>query len=207
MRIAKFTCGLLAVAALICAGCTESTTQKDVAKAKQNLRQAQQDTQLAARDAQQDVADAQQGARTVNKPVVSNEDMVDAQRKVTNAQQKGAERVAERKDEEREAAAKLAKTQREFEAAKARDAFAAQADGELAKADQQIEQLEAQAKAATGATKDALDQKIKAVKLERDNAKSHLSELKKSDLDKWDIHKQAVQSALQDLMRDLSATR
>jgi colicin import membrane protein len=198
---------LLSGVALVLAGCAESTTQKEVAKAKQNLREEQQETREAVREAQQNVAEAQQDARTVNKPVVDNEAMADAQRKVNEAERKGAERIADQREDEREAAAKLQTKERELAATRARDTFVGQAEQQLAQADQQIEQLEAQAKASQGAAKDALDQKIKAVKLERDNAKSALAELKRADLDKWDLHRATVQSALQDLMRDLNANR
>ncbi|MEX2317256.1 MAG: hypothetical protein WD669_08895 [Pirellulales bacterium] len=208
MKLTKSTIsGLVAGVALVVAGCTESTTPKDVARAKQDLREEQQETREAQREAQQDFEAAQRDARTVNKPVVDTEAMTDAQRNVAEAQREGAERVAGQREDEREALAKLQKTEREFAATQARDAFVAQAEQQLAQADQRTEQFEAQAKASEGAAKDALDQKIKGLKTDRDNAKSALNELKRADLDKWDVHRATVQSALQDLMRGLNANR
>ena len=57
----KSLCGTFAVivaaAALVSAGCTESTSRKDVTKAQQDLDKARQNTQEAAQQGQQNVAD------------------------------------------------------------------------------------------------------------------------------------------------------
>jgi chromosome segregation ATPase len=197
----------LAALALILAGCTESTTQKDVAQAERKLRDAQQNTREAQLEAQQNVATAQKEAHQVNRPVIDQEAVVDANRNIAEARREGAENVAEQRKDEREAAEKLQKTQREFQATQARDNFAKDAQMKLDDAEKRIDALEAQARNLSGAEKDALDARIKALNEKHDAAKDALSDLKGADLDKWTVHQGTFQSAMQDLTRDLNVNR
>jgi colicin import membrane protein len=193
--------------ALLVVGCAESTTQKDMAEAQRDLREAQQDTREAQREAQENVAAAQRDAHTVNRPVIDQDAVADARRDVDEARREGAENVAEQKRDEAEAAANLQKTQREFQATQARDAFVKDTEMKLADAERRIDQLEAQAAASEGATRDALNARVKALNTQHDAAEDALGEVKRADLDKWTIPQAKAHSALQDLMRDLNANR
>ena len=78
----------VAMAALVAVGCSDSTTKKDVANARTDLKEARQNTQETAREAQNDVANARQDAREhmVAKPVTP-EQATDAQQDVAEARQ------------------------------------------------------------------------------------------------------------------------
>src|SRR5262249_25561768 len=66
---------LAAVAVLVTLGCSQDTTRKDVAGARDKLQKEQQQTSDTIRQGQQDVADAQQRAQEhiANKPVTTDQ--------------------------------------------------------------------------------------------------------------------------------------
>ena len=210
MRLRNFTCAtFVAGLALVAAGCTETTTRKDVAEAQRDVREEQQDVREAAREGQQEVAAAQRDAQhTVNRPVMeANESVADANRNVAEARREASQEVAAEQRDVREATTDLQKKQRELQSTQARDAFANDSQMKLDAAEKQIEQLESQARSAEGAAKDSLNDRIKALKTKHDAAEDALGELKRAELDKWSVHQSHVQTALQDLTRDLNANR
>src|SRR6187431_1579613 len=86
---------LAALAVLATLGCSEGTTRKDVASARDKLQKEQQQTADTIHDAKQDVADAQHRAqeRTVAKPVTPDQPTAE-QQKVADAQVNAAEKIA-----------------------------------------------------------------------------------------------------------------
>src|SRR5437762_9289697 len=97
------------LAALVSIGCSQETSRKDVASARDKLQKEQQQTTETARQGQRDIADAQQKAQehTVAKPVTTDQPTKE-QQKVADAQLTAAEKVAKQKEKEREAAGNLA---------------------------------------------------------------------------------------------------
>jgi DNA repair exonuclease SbcCD ATPase subunit len=198
----------VAVAALIMAGCSESATQKDVAKAQKNLEQAREKTKEAAHEAQNDVANAQQDARghIVAKPVTP-EQATDAQQNVAEAQHDAAQDIAAAKENEHAAVADLKDTQQKFQATQEREAFVQQAETKLADYDKRIDDLKQQASTAEGANTDAINRQIDTVKNQRDLANKALGDLKGADLATWKNHEDHVRMAFQDLDNSMRNVR
>src|SRR5215216_5111373 len=85
---------IAALAVVVVVGCSESTSRKDVASARDKLQKEQQQTADAVNQGQRDVADAQQRAeqRTVAKPVTPDQPTTD-QRKVADAQVNAEQKI------------------------------------------------------------------------------------------------------------------
>src|SRR4029078_5615269 len=82
------------------AGCSESTSQKDVTKAQQKMDKAQANTQDAMQQGQRDVAAAERENNrpyTVNKPVTP-EDATATNQNIADAQHSANEKVADAKE-------------------------------------------------------------------------------------------------------------
>lgn len=199
--LAHVTLAALAVVAL---GCQQATTERDVADAREDLREEQQDVADAKADAQADVAEEQQDVdaarREAMKPVLDeNENIRDEQADVAEAQHDGADAVADEQQDVADAAADVRKKEAELAATRARDGFAADAEGKLAKADQTISTLKEKASNASGAEKTELDAKIDRLQEQRDRAEDAIDDLKSAELMKWDAHKPTVNSAMAEL--------
>ena len=109
-----------ALALLATVGCSESTSRKDVASARDKLQKEQQQTADTVHQGQQDVADAQQRAQehTVAKPVTPDQTYAPTsdQEKVAATQDNAAEKIVKQKEKEREAAGNLADKEQQFQA-------------------------------------------------------------------------------------------
>jgi hypothetical protein len=192
---------MAAFAVVVTLGCSEGTTRKDVASARDKLQQEKQQTADAIREGQRDVAEAQR-EHTVAKPVTPDtrtDARTDAQRDVADAQQDAAERIAKQKEKERAAAGQLADTEQAFQNTQARDAYVKDVEQKLADTDSQIDGLKQRASNAQGADKDALNRQIDMMKTQRDMAQKALNDLKSADLANWKNHQEHVRLALQDL--------
>src|SRR6478735_11931013 len=90
-----------ALTALVTVGCSDTTTRKDVASARDKLQKEQQQTADAVHQGQRDVANAQQRAEehTVAKPVTPDQPTTE-QQKVADAQANAAEKIAKQKEQE-----------------------------------------------------------------------------------------------------------
>jgi hypothetical protein len=189
-----------ALAVVVFVGCSEGTSRKDVASARDKLQKEQQQTTDAVHQGQRDVADAQQRAeqRTVAKPVTPDQPTTD-DKKVADAQVNAAEKVAKQKEQERAAAANLADKEQSFQATQARDAYVKEVENKLADTDKQIDALKQRASNAQGADKDAINRQVDMMKTQRDMAKKALNDLKSADLATWKNHQEHVRLALQDL--------
>ena len=145
-----------AVAMLITVGCSQGTTRKDVADARQNVQEEKQETAQAQKEGQQNVAEAQHEVqqRTANKPVTP-EQQNEVQQNVAEAKKDANQNVAEEKQETRQAEAKLKETQQNYQATQNRDAYVNNVNQKLASYKQQIDQLKQQASSAQGANKQA----------------------------------------------------
>jgi DNA repair exonuclease SbcCD ATPase subunit len=198
----------IAAAAVVVAGCSESTTKKDVAEAQKDLNEARQNTQEAVREGQQDIAATQRDARdhVVNKPVTPDQ-AADPRNDVADARVDANQNIADAKEKERAAAAELRTAEQKAAATQERDAFVKQAEQSLADYDKRIEELEQQASSAEGATKDAIDRQIDAVKGQRDRAASALNDLKNAELATWKNHQDHVRMAFQDLDNSMKNVR
>ena len=198
----------LAVTALLIVGCSERTTQKDVAKAQKNLEQTRENTHEIVREGQNDVANAQQNAQehSVAKPVTP-EQATDAQQNVADAKHDAADDIAAAKEKEHAAMADLKGTQQKFQATEERDAFVKKAETKLADYDKRIDELKQQASTAEGANKEAINRQIDAVKNQRDLAHKALGDLKGADLSTWKNHEDHVRMAFQDLDNSMRSAR
>jgi hypothetical protein len=187
----------IAAVALVTLGCSDSTTHKDVAKAKQNLDESRQKTADAMQEGQKGIANAQQDAREhmVAKPVTPEE----------NA--KAQQDVAVAKEKERAAAAELKTKEQQFQATQERDAFVKQAELKLADYDKRIDELKQRASAADAANKDAINRQIDTVKNQRDLANKALGDLKGADLATWKNHQDHVSMAFQELDNSMKNVR
>jgi hypothetical protein len=105
-------------------GCSEGTSRKDVASARDKLQKEQQQTAETVQEAKRDVAEAQQSAQehTTAKPVTSDQP-TNEQQKVADAQQNAAKKIAKQTEQERAAAANVADKEQQFQATQARDAY------------------------------------------------------------------------------------
>lgn len=159
-------------------GCTQSTTPKDVADARQEVREQQQDVAEARHEAMKPALDADEA-----------ENIRDEQQDVAEAQQD------------------LTATQRDFQATQARDAFAIETQKSIEEADRQIEALEARHSNEEGATADATKIQIDDLKSRRASLAEALDDLKGEDLAKWQDHKQSVQVAQNELNAKLREIR
>jgi hypothetical protein len=193
-------CSVAAVALIATFGCSQGTTHKDVASARDKLQKEQQQTADTVHQGQQDVADAQRKAQdyTAAKPVTPDQPTAD-QQKVADAQQNAAEKIAKQKEKEREAAGNLADKQQHLQETQARDGYVKQVETKLADTDKQIDALKQQASNAQGANKDAINRNIDMLKTQRDMAQKALNDLKGADLATWKNHQEHVRLALQDL--------
>jgi chromosome segregation ATPase len=199
---------LLAGVALVAAGCAESTTQKDVADARKELREEQQETAETVRDAQKDVADARRDAApyTVNKPI-NSQDAAEARQDVADAQHKANEQIRDQVENQNEAVVELKTAEQQLAATKARDAFVADAARKLAEAEARIDQLKATASSAEGTAKENLDRQINSMQSQHDRAADALSNLKSAKLAEWQAHREHVRTAMQDLNNSLTTVR
>jgi chromosome segregation ATPase len=199
---------VLAGVALVAAGCAESTTQKDVADARKELREEQQETAETVRDAQKDVADARRDAApyTVNKPI-NSQDAAEARQDVADAQHKANEQIRDQVENQNEAVVELKTAEQQLAATKARDAFVADAERKLADAEARIDQLKATASSAEGTAKENLDRHINSMQSQHDRAADALSNLKSAKLAEWQAHREHVRTAMQDLNNSLTTVR
>jgi len=195
-----FSTIVAALAVVVFLGCSEGTSRKDVASARDKLQKEQQQTADAVHQGQRDVADAQQRAEqhTVGKPVTPDQPTAD-QRKVADAQVNAEEKIAKQKEQERAAAANLADKEQSFQATQVRDAYVKDVENRLADTDKQIDALKQRASNAQGADKDAINRQVDMMKTQRDMAKKALNDLKSADLATWENHQEHVRLALQDL--------
>jgi len=197
---------LLAVVAFV--GCSEGTSRKDVASARDKLQKEQQQTSDAIHQGQRDVMDAQQRAeqRTAAKPVTPEPTTTD-DRKIADAQVNAAEKIAKQKEQERAAAANLADKEQAFQATQARDAYVKEVENKLADTDKQIDGLKQRASTAQGADKDGINRQVDVLKTQRDMAQKALNDLKHADLANWKNHQEHVRLALQDLEKSTRTVR
>jgi hypothetical protein len=212
MRTRLFSSVALALTAAMAIGCSEGTTRKDVATAQEKLDKAHANTQEVAQRAKNDVADAQRTAQEhyVAKPVatddlgirrdavVTNRDVRD-QEKVADAQVDANKRVADAKDKEAAAAAKLKTAEQQFKDTQDRDTFVRESELKLTDYDKRIDELKSQASNAQGADRDAVNRQVELVKAARDRASSAVSEVKKADLNAWRNYQDHVRMAFQEL--------
>jgi hypothetical protein len=159
-------------------GCTESTTSKDVADARQKVADEQKDVEQTRREAMKPTID-EGAAQNI---------------------QKEERDVAAAKNE-------LDETQRMHTATQARDAFALGAQKALDAADIQIKALKSRADSEEGAAKEATQQQIEDLQTRRDRLNDALGKLKKEDLMKWTDHRSEVQTAMAELTAKLGASR
>ena len=201
-----FTVAALAVVTAI--GCSDSTTHKDVAGARDKLQQEKQRTADTIHQGQQDIADAKQKAEehTVAKPVTTDQPNKD-QRNVADTQLKVEENVAKQKEKEREAAGNLADKEQQLRDTQSRDAFVKDVEAKLADTDKQIDGLKHKAANAKDAEKDALNRQVDLLKTQRDMAQKALNDLKSADLANWKNHQEHVQLALRDLDNSMRTIR
>jgi hypothetical protein len=206
--LAKTFAAALAATTLIAAGCSESTTRKDVASAQQKLDDARKNTQDAVQDARQDVREAQIDARehVVAKPVTPDQS-TEAQREVADTRNDANQNILDAKEREAHAAAELKTTEQQFKETEAKDAFVKQSEQRLADFDKSIDELKQQASNAEGATKDAINRQIDAVKAQRDRADKALSDLKDADLASWKNYQDHVRMAFQELDNSVKNVR
>ena len=191
---------LAALAVVVTVGCSEGTTRKDVANARDKLQKEHEQTADAVNQGQRDVAAAQQKAteHTVAKPVTPEAPTAD-QQKVADAQANAAEKIAKQQEQERAAAANVADKEQAFQNTQARDAYVKDVEAKLATTDTQIDGLKQRASSAQGADKDAINRQIDMMKTQRDMASKALNDLKSSDLATWKNHQEQVRLALRDL--------
>ena len=207
-QTAGFFPALLAGLALVAAGCAESTTERDVADAREDLREEQKETADAAREGQQEVADARCDAQpyTVNKPV-TGEDAAEARQEVADAQHEAKQDLAEQKQDEAEAAIELRTAEQQLAATKARDAFVTETEKKLADAEARIDALKSSASAAEGTAKENFDRQIETLQGQHDQAEEALSNLKSAKLAEWQIHRRHVRTAMQQLDTNMNNIR
>src|SRR5437868_14260061 len=101
----------VAVALAIAIGCSQQTSRKDVASAREKLDKEQQKTTETQREAQREIADAQQKAQehTAAKPVTPDQTTPTRDEKnLAKVQESTAEKIAKQTEKEREAAANVA---------------------------------------------------------------------------------------------------
>jgi len=206
MRTILKMVGILSIAGLV--GCSDTTTRKDVASARDKLQKEQQQTADTIHQGQHDVADAQQRTDqyTVAKPVTTEPAATD-QQKVADAQVNAAEKIAKQKEQERAAAANVADKEQAFQATQARDAYVKDVETRLADTDRQIDALKKNATNAQGADKDAIGRQVDMMKTQRDLAQKALNDLKGADLATWKNHQEHVRLALQDLEKSTRTIR
>jgi hypothetical protein len=199
---------LAAVALLVTLGCSEGTTRKDVASARDKLQKEQQQTADAIHQGQQDVADAQRRAQehTVAKPVTQDQPTAE-QQKVADAQASAAQKIAKQKEQERAAAGNLADKEQQFQTTQARDAYIQQVETKLSDTDKQIDALKQRASNAQGTEKDAINRQVDLMKTQRDMAQKALNDLKSADLANWKNHQEHVRVALKDLDNSMKNVR
>ena len=212
MKTRLFSSMALALAAATAIGCGEGTTRKDVANAQEKLDKAHANTQEAVQQAKNDVADAQRNAQEhyVAKPVasddlgirhdavVTNRD-VREQEKVADAQVDANKRIADAKDKEAAAAARVKTTEQQFKDTQDRDNFVREAELKLSDYDKRIDELKTQASNAQGADRDAVNRQIELVKAARERASGAVSEVKKADVNAWRNYQDHVRMAFQEL--------
>lgn len=191
---------ILIGSAILATGCAESTTEKDVGAARENLREEQRETAETVRDAQRDVADARHDAQpyTVNRPV-NDQAAAEARQEIADAQHEAQQKIRDQKQDEREAAVELKTTEQQLAATKARDTFVADTEKQLAEVEARIDQLKSTASSAEGNAKQDLDRQIDALQNQHDRAEEALGHLKSAALTEWPAHRQNVRTAMQEL--------
>jgi len=208
----KLICPFFASLALAVAGCQEGTTREDVADARADVQEEQQDVAEAQADAQSDIAaaqdDADEARREANKPVLDGDDKADAQEDIADAQadiaEAQADANAEVQDEQAdvaEAQKELQQTEAELQQTQARDAFAQQAEQQLALADKKIEELKDREDNADGAAEQATEDQIEKLQAQRDRVEDGLDDMKSAEVMNWQDHQRNVQLALSELNR------
>jgi hypothetical protein len=149
MKTILNTLAVLAVVGAV--GCSEGTTRKDVASARDKLDKEKQQTAETVREAQRDVADAQNTKEhTAAKPVTPDQTPADQQR-IADANVDAAQKILKQKQEERAAAANVADKQQQLQTTQARDAYVREVETKLADIDKQIDSLKQRASNAQGA--------------------------------------------------------
>ena len=208
----KLLSPLFASLALIVAGCQESTTREDVADARADVLEEQQDVATAQADANADVAaeqdDLDAARREANKPVLDGDesaeaakDLADEKRDIAAARADANEEVLDEKRDVAEAAKDLQTTEAELQQTQARDAFAQQAEQQLALADKKIEELEAREDNADGAAEKAFQDQIAKIKAQRDPVDDAVDDMKSAEIMKWQDHQKNAQLAMSELNR------
>jgi chromosome segregation ATPase len=199
---------VLAGLALVASGCAESTTEQDVADARQELRKEQQETAETVREGQRDVAEARRDAQpyTVNKPV-TDEDAAEARQDVAEAQHEANREIRDQVQDQNEAADELRTAEQQLAATKARDAFVMDAEKKLADVETRIDELKANASAAEGTAKETLDRQIDALQNQHDRVEEALGNLKTAKLADWPAHRRNVRLAMQDLASSMNKLR
>jgi len=198
MRVILNVLAVLALSLVV--GCSDATTRKDVASARDKLDKEKQQTSEAIHEGQRDVNHAQQTTQdyTAAKPVTPDQPAADS-RKVGDAQSAAAEKIAKQQEQERAAAANVADKEQAFQATQARDAYVKDVETKLADTDKQIDTLKDRASKAQGADKDAINRQVSMMKTQRDMAQKALNDLKGADLANWKNHQEHVRLALKDL--------
>lgn len=186
---------------LFCAlGCADSTTQEDVADAREEVREEQQDVAEAKEEANENIAEAQDNTQeyTASKPVTDDE-AADAHAELAETQQEAAEDIKDEQEDVAAAQADLRTEEQRLAATQARDAYVQEIEGQLASIEKDIEQMKEQASNAEGANKDELDQKIAGMEAHHDRVQEALDDLKSADINEWQNHRQHVRTAMQEL--------
>lgn len=157
-------------------GCTESTTSEDVSEARQDVREEQQDVDELRHEAM--------------KPEIDDdlaEDIQEEQQDVTEAQ------------------ADLRETEQDFAATQARDSFINEAQASVDAANRRLEELETVKDGQDGAAAEATQRHIDDLEASRDRLEDAISDMKGADLQQWNTHKSAVETAHQELVDQLNA--
>jgi DNA repair exonuclease SbcCD ATPase subunit len=194
----KLVPAMVAGAALITTGCSDTATQEDVADARQDVREEQADVREAQQDAQENISEAQQDAQehTVGKPI-TGDDAAEARSDVAEGRQDAAENIAEEQQDVAAAKADLKTEEQRLAATQARDAYVKDVEGKLTAMKTNIDNMKNQASNAEGADKDALNTKIDAMQAQYDRTEDALDDLKGADLASWENHKEHVRTAMQ----------
>ncbi len=197
-----------AIALAVTIGCSEGTTRKDVAAARDKLEKEKQQTSETINEGRREVAQAQEDARehVAAKPVTPDQATTEAQ-KIAEARNEAAEDIAQQKEKERAAAADLADKEQSLQMTQARDAYVREVETKLADTDKQIDILKERASNAQGTDKEAINQQVDTLKSQRDIAKKALNDLKDADLAHWKNHQEHVRLALQDLDKSTRTIR
>lgn len=205
MNVTKLFCGLAAIAGFTLIGC--AVDEGDIQASRENVLEERRETEETRREVAENIHEeeaetAEAYRREAMKPIMSDEVQEEAA-ETEQARREGAEEIAEEEKETREAEQELKKTEAEFSAQQARDAFVKQVEARLEQADKRIEALEEMASDQEGAAKTETESRLNVLETHRDNVKNQLDELKAEDLEKWETHRELVQQSLDELNSEL----